>query len=172
MFKLAGVLCILTGCIGWGGNRIMEEKDRVRHLREMIRIIKRIQDEISYGKHTLPEVCLLLSENCDIAYRPFLKRIYEQMNRGDNACFDRIWEQQMYDCLRDIPLSEDEKDILRKLPQNLGMQEEKLQAESIGQSMDLLMRTCRRTEDAYENKSRMIFSVSVLAGVFLIILLL
>ena len=56
--------------------------------------------------------------------------------------------------------------------QNLGIQEEKYQAESIGQSLDLLLRKCRQAEDAYENKSRVIFSLSILTGVFLTILLL
>ena len=172
MFKVVGIVCILVGCTGWGINRITEERSRVQHLREMIRIIRRIQDEISYGKHTLPEICLVLSEYCGALYQPYFKQVYEQMNQGNGASFDRIWEQQMGQCLRSAPLSEEEKDILRNLPQNLGMQEEKLQAENIGQSMELLARKCRKAEDAYENKARMILSVSVLAGVFLMILLL
>lgn len=172
MVKLAGILCILAGCVGWGCNQIGEEKSRVHHLRELIRIIRRMQDEISYGKHTLPEICLTLSGCCQEPYKLCFMGIYEQMRQGSGICLDQAWEQQVGQCLRDAPLSEEEKDILRKLPQNLGMQEEKLQAEHIGRSMDLLVRKCRQAEDAYENKSRMILSVSVLAGVFLSILLL
>ena len=47
-----------------------------------------------------------------------------------------------------------------------------MQAEIIGQSVDYLARKYRQAEEGYDNKSRMIFSVSVLTGVFLIILLL
>lgn len=172
MFKLAGIICILVGCIGWGIDRITEERSRVQHLREMIRIIKRIQDEISYGKHTLPQICLTLSEYCNALYQPYFKKIYEQMNQGSGISLEQIWGRQMGQCLEHAPLSEEEKDILRNLPQNLGIQEEKLQAESIGQSMEYLVRKCRKAEDAYDNKARMILSVSVLMGVFLTILLL
>lgn len=172
MLKLAGVCCILTGCVGWGLNKAKEEKSRVQHLRELLRIIKRIQDEISYGKHTLPEICLTLSEYCSIHYRPYFKRIYEQMSCEGGISFDRIWERQMDECLRNVPLSEEEKNVLKNLPQDMGMQEEKLQAEIIGRSMELLGRKCRQAEDTYENKSRMIFSVSVLMGIFLTILFL
>lgn len=171
MFKLAGIICILAGCMGWGISRIGEEKSRVRYLREMIRIIRRIRDEISYGKHTMPEICLILSEHCDYLYQPYFKQIHEQMNREKGASFNSIWEQQIGQCLCSAPLSEDEKDILRNLPQNVGMQEEKLQAESIGRSAEMLVRNCRKAEDAYDNKAKMIFSVSILTGIFITILL-
>ncbi len=172
MFKLGGILCILAGCIGWGGSRISEEKCRIRHLRELIRIIKRIQNEISYGKHTLPEICLILAECSDVLYRPYFQRIYEQVGRENGASLTQVWEQQIGQCLREAPLSEEEKEILKDIPRSMGLLEEKQQAESIGQSMDLLVRTCTKAEENYENKSKMIFSVSLLTGIFLIILVL
>ncbi|MDE6845365.1 MAG: stage III sporulation protein AB [Lachnospiraceae bacterium] len=172
MLKLAGILCILAGCIGLGGSKIREERCRVEHLRELIRIIKRIQNEISYGKHTLPEICHILSEYSDVLYQPHFRIIYEQMEQGNGICLAQVWQQEMEQCLKEIPLLKEEKYILINLPRNLGMPEEKQQAESIGQSLDLLMRRCRQAEDAYDNKSRMIFSVSLLAGIFLTILLL
>lgn len=158
--------------MGWGGSKVREEWCRVEHLRELIRIIKRIQNEISYGKHTLPEICLILSEYSDAVYQPYFREIYDQMEQGTGICLTHVWQQQMELCLREIPLLKEEKDILSNLPRNLGMAEEKQQAESIGQSLDLLMRRCRQAEDTYANKSRMIFSVSLLAGIFLTIMLL
>ena len=171
MIKIAGVMCLLIGCIGYGLEKIGRERSRVEHLREMVHIIGRMQDEISYGKHTLPEICLILSEHCNVYYRPFFRQIYERTNHGNGTSFDCIWEQQMRLCLQGTPLTEEEKDILRCLPQNLGMQDEKLQAENIGRFKNLLSRKCQKSEDAYENRARMILSVSLLTGVFLIILL-
>lgn len=162
----------MAGCAGWGIGRIREEQGRIQHLRGMISIIRRIRDEISYGKHTLPEICLILAECCSPLYQSHFRQIYEQMEHGDRPAFNRIWERQLEECLQNAPLSEEEKNILKYLPQNMWMQEEKLQAESIGRSVELLARNCRRAEDAYENKARMIFSVSVLTGIFLAILLL
>ena len=172
MFKIAGILCILAGCIGWGANRIGEERRRIEYLREMIRIVRRIQDEIGYGKHTLPEICLILAECCGPLYRIHFQQIYEQMNQERGMPLDRIWAQQMDRCQKDAPLSDEEKDILKNLPQNLGMQDEKLQAINVGRYEELLVGNCKKAEEAYENKAKMIFSVSVLAGVFLVILLL
>lgn len=170
--KLIGSFCILAGCIGWGGSRIRDEKARIRHLQELIRIIRRIQNEIIYGKRTLPEICLLLSECCQEPYRACFRSIYEQAVREDGEGLASIWERQMGQCLASVHLPEEEKEILRSLPFDPGIQEEKFQAERIGQSMDLLTRKCRQAEDAYENKARVIISLSILAGVFMTILLL
>lgn len=172
MLKIAGCLCILAGCIGWGMGRVRDEKSRIRHLQEVIRTIKRIQNEISYGRHTLPEICLILSEYCMAPYETCFRTIYERAVQQNGACLEEIWEEEMTRSLHKTRLQEEEKEILISLPQNLGIQEEKYQAESIGQSMDLLLRKCRQAEDAYENKSRVIFSLSILTGVFLTILLL
>lgn len=171
MLKMVGIVCILAGCAGWGMNRVMDEQSRIRHLRESLRVIRRIQDEVSYGKHTLPEICLILSECADEHYQDCFKKIYEQTNQTNGISFGKAWEREMDLCLKNVPLTEDEKGIWKNLPDNLGMQEEKFQAAGFGQSMDLLSRKCREAEDAYENRSRMIFSVSVLMGVFLTILL-
>ena len=172
MFKAMGILCILTGCVGWGAGKVGEEQRRLKYLREMILIIGRIRDEISYGKRTLPEICLILAEYCSPLYRQHFKQIYERMSRGDEPSLNKIWEGQIEQCLSGTPLTDAEKDILKDLPQNIGMQDEKLQAQSIGRSVEFLVRSRRKAEDAYENKARMILSVSVLTGVFLTILLL
>lgn len=172
MFKIAGILCILTGCIGWGTNRIGEEQRRIEHLREMLDIIRRVRDEIGYGKHTLPEICLILAECCGPIYRTHFKQIYEQISKETGVSLDCVWTRQIDWCQKNAPLSEEEKAILRNLPNNLVMQEEKLQAKSIGRYEELLVRKCKKAEEAYENKSKMIFSLSVLTGVFLTIMLL
>ena len=172
MLKAAGCLCILAGCIGWGGNKILDEKRRIRNMQELIRIIRRIQNEIDYGKHTLPEICLILSEYSREPFRECFQSIYERTGRQDDVCLEQIWMQETIRCMQTAYLQDEEQEILRNLPRNLGLQEGKHQAESIGQSMDLLIRKCRQAEEAYENKARMIFSLSILTGVFLVILLL
>lgn len=171
MFKLAGFLCIMIGCIGWGEAKIREEKSRVWHLRELKRIIRRIQDEIQYGKHTLPEICLILAEYSDIWYGDYFRRIYEQLRQKNGTGLGKIWGQQMELCFLKVPLQEEEKDVLRRIPDCLGMQDETLQAMHIGQSMDMLTRKCRQAEETYESKSKVIRSISILAGLFLTIFL-
>jgi stage III sporulation protein AB len=162
----------MAGCVGWGNAQVREEKNRVYHLRELIRIIRRIQDEIRYGKHTLPEICLILSQLQDSWYSVYFQKIYEQLTQKNSAGLESVWASQMEVCFRGVPLQEEEKDVLKKLPDQLGLQEETMQACNIGQSLDMLNRKCRQAEETYENKTKVIRSVSILTGLLLTLLLL
>ncbi len=171
-FKAAGAVCILAGSAGWGMAWIREERRRVEYLREILCAVRRMKDEIAYGKRTLPELSLLLSECCGPLYCGCFRNIYELAGREEGASIARIWEEQLTTCQQEAPLSGEEKAVLACLPRQLGMQEEKQQARNIGRYEEFILESCRRTERAYADKTKMIFSVSVLAGVFLTILLL
>lgn len=172
MYKIVGIFCILAGCMGLGRLRVRQERERIRHLRELIRIIRRIQDEISYGKYTLPEICLILADYVDAWYAPYFKEIHRQMRQGDGTGLQESWEEQMGACLQNLPLQEEEKDIIRRLPDCLGLQDETRQALGFEQAARLLSDRCHKAEEDHENRSKMIHSVSILAGLLLSILLL
>ena len=172
MYKLVGVFCILAGCVGFGNLKVRQDKERIRHLRELIRMIRRIQDEISYGKHTLPEICLILAKISDVWYVPYFEEIHRQVMQGDSTGLKEVWREQMEACIKSLPLQQEEKDVMIQLPACLGLQEETRQARGIGQAAELLTGRCRKAEEAYENRAKMIHSVSILAGLLLSILLL
>ena len=103
MFKAVGVICILAGCVGYGANRVERERSRIAHLKELLSIVRRIQDEISYGKHTLPEICMILAECSKMPYRTAFRQICEQAGRGDGISVARIWAEQIGQCQREAP---------------------------------------------------------------------
>ena len=172
MWKVMGMACIMTGCIGFAAVRTKEERYRIFHLREMIRIIRRIQDEMGYGKRTVPEICALLMEIAASPYDNCFGEIYQQMDRQQGVEIGTLWKEKVEACLQNAGLSEDEKSILSRLPESLGIQDERLQAAGIGQSIDRLERSLQEAEVSYGNRSRMIYSVSTLVGIFIVILLL
>lgn len=172
MYKLIGILCILAGCAGWGSARVAQERDRVRHLRALSHILGQMRGEISYGKHTLPEICLLLAELNDGCYNSCFSRIYERTGEEGGRGFPEVWEAEMRACLQGLPLREDEREMMTGLPKTLSFQEESGQSGRIGQAEAFLEDRYRQAEQTYENKSKMIRSVSILTGLLLAILLL
>jgi len=172
MFKLAGILLLMAGCCGLGINRVAEAKQRIRELREIRRIVIRIQSEMVYGKRALPEICLLFGQCMEEPYRTAFSSIFQKLEENDGTDFGRIWKEQMEECMRNLPLLEEEKDILRNMPEHLGILDEKQQAADIGQSLDFLAAHIARAEAGYDNQARVTMSISVMAGIFLVILLL
>lgn len=172
MYKAVGLLCIVAGCAGWGNNLAGREKERVGHLRILFHMLGQMRSEISYGKHTMPEICLLLSESDDGCYSECFGRIYERTAGENGMDFPKVWEEEMGNCLELSPLREDEKRTMAELAKSLSFREEGGQAGRVGQAEAFLEGRYRQAEESCENRSKMIHSVSILAGLLLAILLL
>lgn len=171
MFKAIGIICILIGCVGWGNMKIRQERERIRHLHTMRRILERMRTEIAYGKHTLPEICLMLAEMNDICYQKCFRRIYEAAAEGGSG-LPELWRAEFQAFLKDQPLQEEERELFAGLPDRLGFQEETGQAESIGRLEALLAQKGGQAEEGCENRTKMIRSASILTGLLLTIWLL
>lgn len=172
MLKLAGILLLMAGCSGLGINRVAEEKRRIRELREIRRMVVRIQNEMTYGKRALPEICLLFGQCMEEPYRTAFLTIFQKLEENDGSGLSIIWKEQLELCMHDLPLQREEKDILCAMPEYLGILDEKQQAVDIGQSLDFLSAHIAQAENAYENRARVIMSISIMAGIFIVILLL
>lgn len=172
MFKLAGILLLMAGCCGLGINRVAEAKQRIRELREIRRMVIRIQNEMIYGKRALPEICLIFGQCMEEPYRTAFHSIFQKLEENDGTDLSRIWKEQMEECMAALPLWDEEKDILRNMPEYLGILDEKQQAADIGQSLDFLTAHIAQAEAGYDNQARVTMSISVMAGIFLVILLL
>lgn len=172
MYKAVGFICILVGCTEWGHSLAGREKERVEHLRTLSQMLGRMQSEISYGKHTMPEICLLLSESNDECYSKCFGRIYERTAGEGGTDFPKVWEEELEKCLEPLPLREDEQRAMTALAKNMCFREVGGQAGRVGQAEAFLEGRYRQSEETFENRSKMIHSVSILTGLLLAILLL
>lgn len=172
MYKAVGFLCILAGCAGWGHSLAGREKERVGHLKVLSQLLGQIRSEISYGKHTMPEICLLLKKRDDRCYSECFGRIYKRTSGESGADFPKVWEEELWSCMEPFPLREDEKRTVAELAKGLRFREESGQAGHVGQAEAFMEERYRQAAEACENKSKMIHSVSILTGLLLAILLL
>lgn len=169
MLKLAGIIILMFGCIGLGIDKVSEEKRRISQLREIRNIVVRIQNEMIYGKRTLPEICIILSRSAIEPYSSAFLEVFRRLEENDGTILENIWKEQLKSCMKDMPLEEEEKNILISLPEHMGIMDGAMQAADIGQSLDMLTGHIAKTETEYENKAKVIMSVSVMAGLFLVI---
>lgn len=172
MLKLAGIIILMLGCVGLGIDKVSEEKRRISQLREIRNMVVRIQNEMVYGKRTLPEICIILSRSAIEPYSSAFLEVFRRLEENDGTILENIWKEQLKNCMKDMPLEEEEKNILISLPEHMGIMDGAIQAADIGQSLDMLTGHIAKTETEYENKAKVIMSVSVMAGLFLVIWLL
>lgn len=171
MFKAVGIICILIGCAGWGDMKIRQERERIRQLGIMRRILEQIRTQIAYGKHTLPEICLMLTGINDTRYQNCFRRIYEAAAESGSS-LPALWKTEFQAFLEKQPLQEEEREVFVGLPDRLGFQEETGQAESIGQAEIFFAQRAEQVEEGCAGRTKMIRSVSILTGLLLAIWLL
>ncbi|MCH5248647.1 MAG: stage III sporulation protein AB [Lachnospiraceae bacterium] len=172
MLKLAGIILLMMGCIGLGINRVSDEKTRIIELRQIRRMILRMQNEMQYGKRTLPEICMIMGQCMEEPFKEAFNDIFKRLEENDGSMLDNIWKERLVECMKTMPLKEEEKAVLIEIPEQLGILDETTQAQNIGQSLDMIEERIHRTESEYESKSKVIMSISVMAGLFLTIILL
>lgn len=172
MLKLAGIIMLMLGCTGLGVNKVTEEQRRIRELREIRRIVLRIQNEMVYSKRTLPEICLMLGQSAAEPYCGAFITIFRKLEENDGSILENIWKECFIRYMAELPLEEEEKNILINLTEHMGIMDETMQAADIGQSLDMITEHIAVAESEYKNKSRVIMSVSIMAGLFLVIWLL
>ena len=116
MFKFAGILLLMAGCIGLGFNKVAEEKRRIRELREIRRMVMRIQSEMAYGKRTLPEICLLFGQCMEEPYRTAFLSAYEKFAEKFAAAYGAQYDIRLFQCAYERMLTKADRIGIEDLP--------------------------------------------------------
>lgn len=77
---------VVDGRMRWSRPQQGDGKKRcIRELREIRRMVIRIQSEMAYGKRTLPEICLLFGQCMEEPYRTAFLSIYRKLEENDGT---------------------------------------------------------------------------------------
>lgn len=167
---LAGGL-ILFGSIGFSFNICQEMRQRLYHIRQMQEIFRLFQSEVSYSKSAFPEVCLSVSDRVAEPYRSVMKEIYEQAVTKSGTRFPEIWRIKMGQCLEEMPVKKEERDIFLEFGNRIGFIDWETQAGMLEKSSIQLEELYVQLKSAMENKEKVITSIGVLGGLMLVIIL-
>lgn len=141
-------------------------------MRNLQRIQELLVSEIRYGKATLPECCSHIAERIPEPYRSSFIHIYERMRENTGEMFGQVFREHMEVCLKELPLTEEDKVKFLSLFSDNGFEDEEMQIRSIEQSKELLQQTIGRLEKENTEKCRMAVGLGAMSGLLLVIILL
>ena len=95
MFRLIGVLLLMTGSIGAGWSVKERLKRNLEDLYRMKQILHMLQNEIEYSRAPLPEACARVGNRVPEPYRSAFFSIRREMLVNDGRPFWEIWSRQM-----------------------------------------------------------------------------
>lgn len=172
MLRCIGVLLLMTGSIGIGWSVRTGLKENLNHLYQMRQIFWMFQKEIAYSKAPLPEACRKIGGRVEEPYKRAFFAIKDEMAVNYGTAFPALWEKQMEICMKEVPVSAQDKRIFLDFGNCIGYMDGTMQAEAVEQYVHKLELTIERLEKEMADKSKVIMSLSIMGGLMLAVILL
>ena len=170
MLKVVGsCIVILTAAyIGAGITGILRR--RVTVLREFQTALELMEREMSYAGTAMPELLDLLADRIEAPVGGFFRRCGEKLDCLDRYGFGTVWRGELAGS--ELLLKGEEREVIGHLGDVLGRYDGEGQCAAIARVRLELADLQRRVEEERQRLGRVYQTVSVGAGVMLVILLL
>lgn len=169
--RIVGYSFILIGCSGLGLWYSMQMQQRVRHLREMIRVLDIVISEIDYGNSTLPECCERVQEKAAAPYDAAFAKICDRIRYEDGCDFGKICADILHRAFQGMPVKE-EKDVFIHCFTDVGYADEWVQKRNVERGKKDLQHILCTEEADLKKRSKMAVSLGTMSGILLVLILL
>lgn len=172
MMKLTGAVLLFVSCCGMGYWTSQQYSERIRQIRELMRIGEFLKGEISFARTTLPEALERIGDKTEMPFSEFVKTLAKQMKGYSGEDFSHILQETMRETLENTCLEKEDKEAFYHAACNLGYLDKEMQTHLLErylreQEQKLSMLTAQLPE-----KRKLFRSLGVLGGAFFVVLLL
>lgn len=172
MIKLAGAALLFFGTAGFSFSICREQRERLRLLKNLKYMYQLLQNEICYTGLPLPEIFRSISEKLEAPLKEALLEVSQSMTWEQGKSFQEVWESKISICLKGLPLTEIQKELLLKFPECTGISEREGQAKMLERYVRETDRYILQLETEEKSRNKVIMSLGIAAGIFIIIILL
>ncbi|MCI9582185.1 stage III sporulation protein AB [Clostridiaceae bacterium] len=169
--KFLGAVLVVGSCTGFGLGAVRRLKERRRLLEALRQMIFHLRGEILYAN--APLSCALLrtgSRGSGWAAALFTESARELEREGGDP-FEVIWKRQVERRSGDTVLSETDRKSLLRFGMNLGYLDRDMQEKTMQLYLEDLEMALERLRREEPDKSRLLFGMGVLSGLFLTVIL-
>lgn len=170
MIRLIGALLIVSASVALGIGYVNGEKQRLRALCSMERLLKAVAGEMGTRLTPLPALFSYLENRCDGPAAAFTAVLNVRMEQLGEKEFSIIWSESI-DAVFGA-LSKEERELLRAPGYNLGRYELERQLTELNLTLDLLAAAIAGHNAALPEKRRLGLGLSWACGALLIVVLL
>lgn len=172
MYKIIGFVMILAGCSGLGAWYSLQFHKQLKNLQDMCRILELLQGQIRFGRCTLPECCLRLTERVEEPYKSSFFKIYEAACNNNGESFGQLCEMQLQEDLQQLVAEKEDKERFIGCFTKSGYEEDRMQLRVIEQTKEELEERVHRLSQENSSKCRLALSLGTMSGLLLVILFL
>ena len=171
MYLFGGGL-ILGGCIGLGIWYRQQFLERLRLLRELIRILEQWSSEIRFGQATLPECCRRVGRSADGALGAVFAEVYEAYQTEQGEGFLAVARRELGRRLLQFPLKKEDVEQFLLFTGQEGYRDREMQLTALELSRQGVERIAEVQQREIRQKCRLSLSLGTMSGLLLLLLLL
>ena len=171
MLKLAGSILVITVSVLYGWQVRRELQEHVEQLVAMKEMFLMLWGEISYTRTPLKEAFLQIASQGKEPFSSFLLKAAEELEENESSmgCFwNRLVEQESNKFL----FNEEERGLLQRAGENFGYLDGQMQLKNLELYMEQAEVLIRKAQKELKDKQKGSSVLSLMCGLFLVILLL
>lgn len=171
MLKLAGSILVITVSVLYGWQVRRELQEHVEQLVAMKEMFLMLWGEISYTRTPLKEAFLQIASQGKEPFSSFLLKAAEELEENESSmgCFwNRLVEQESNKFL----FNEEERGLLQRAGENFGYLDGQMQLKNLELYMEQAGVLIRKAQKELKDKQKVSSVLSLMCGLFLVILLL
>ena len=172
MQKIIGFVMILTGCCGLGVWYSMQFQMQLKNLKEMCRILELLLGEIRFGRCTLPECCLQLTERVPQPYQSCFQGIYEASCQNQGESFGELCREYLERDLKELVVDKADKECFISCFTKCGFAEGRMQLRTVEQAKEELEERLQGLSQENTSRCKLALSLGAMSGLLLVILFL
>lgn len=169
--KLLGAVLLFFVCTMMGFWKARQYVKRSEELRQLRGSLSALETEITYGATPLHLACQQIGEREPGAVGRFFTHFAKQLSQSEGRATFECWQQALFDMKSELSLREQDRTILIRLGNKLGLSDKRDQLHHLR-----LAQTTLEAEEAHAIRERdkyekMYRNLGVLAGALLVILM-
>ncbi len=170
MLKIAGGILVLAAAIFYGWKLSCEQQEHMEELVAMKEMFIMLAGEISYTKTPLKEAFLRIAQQNKEPFAGFLNQAAEGMEQNEKS-MGEFWKNLVEQEKDRFFFSKEEESLLKRAGENFGYLDGQMQLKNlelyIGQAEVLI----ERSQKELKEKQKLSRTLSLMCGLFVIILL-
>lgn len=171
MLKIVGAVCIMLACIGYAGGLLGRIRRRRDVLKSCMELTELLAGEIRYDRVPIAAALVNIRRKTDAGISCVLERIADGLQTGDHANLEDLWNQSFADAGSTLFLTEEEMGEVQDIGKNLGFLDSEAQVNHLMGCRDRLKKNLDKTQQELDEKRRLYRSLSLAAGIFVILIL-
>lgn len=147
-------------------------KERIEELENIRKLLLMLRGEIKYSHSTLSEAFGSIGKRLKPPYGELLLKTAEQMDSMQGQTLAQIWEGCVADYLKESVLLKEDREKVIHLGSQLGYLDTEMQISTIELYLEQVQEEIKNAQENFKRNGKLYRMMGVMAGVFLVILML